>query len=428
MNFILEEINPECIPDDVLFFLEQLFDAGFESYLIGGAVRDLLLGKTVNDFDITTSANPEEISEVFKDFKQVKDGIKYGTVGIIKGKKLYEITSFRSDGAYLDHRHPESVKLTRSLFEDTKRRDFTINQIAYSPNKGIVDYHGGMEDLQAGIMRTVGEAKRRFSEDALRIMRCYRFAASLGFTIEKSCLKEAEQGINDLDYISAERIYSEFKRLLEAEFLEENWDILQVPLQYLLPTQTVNFLKEFNLLAFNLVPKNFISRLTLLLLGNSEFELEEIAKNLSLSKNDKSFLLSYGFCLSLSPSDLPKSIVSCLILARDKKLDLNLLKKFLEAKYLIGEKLTYSSTHAILRSDLHLALKGFSRAVSTIESKRLPKTVADLAIDGQDLLELGIEEGPKLGQILNDVWVKVVNLELENSREMLINWVNSLKL
>ena len=156
--------------------IELLENAGYEAYAVGGCVRDTLMGKVPSDWDVTTSARPEEMQTVFKDFRLVETGIKHGTVTVLCEKNCVEITTFRIDGTYSDSRHPDNVIFSRALSDDLSRRDFTVNAMAYSEKTGVIDLFGGKKDLECGVLRTVGQAKRRFSEDALRILRAVRFA------------------------------------------------------------------------------------------------------------------------------------------------------------------------------------------------------------------------------------------------------------
>lgn len=196
--------------------LQTITDAGYEAYVVGGAVRSVLLGKTPNDYDITTSAHAEVIQKLFK--KTVPTGLKHGTVTVVISGKNIEVTTYRTDGDYADNRHPSNVNFVSSLSEDLKRRDFTVNAIAYNETSGLIDLFGGIEDLKNGILRTVGTPRDRFCEDALRILRCYRFACQLNFKIEKETQNAAVMLSHLLKNISAERIFSELKKV----FLSDN--------------------------------------------------------------------------------------------------------------------------------------------------------------------------------------------------------------
>lgn len=221
-------------PDYVLSLLDRLEDSGFEAYLVGGCVRNRLMGMDSHDYDITTSALPEEIKRVFSDMRVVETGIRHGTVTVISDEITAEITTYRTDGIYEDRRHPQSITFTSSLEEDLSRRDFTVNAIAYSEKRGMVDLFDGMLHLQKGLLCCVGEAENRFDEDALRIMRGLRFMSEYGFKPDEKTSDALHKKRKHLNEISAERINSELSRLLcgSSDFLlhilREYWDIFSV--------------------------------------------------------------------------------------------------------------------------------------------------------------------------------------------------------
>ncbi|MBQ8474656.1 MAG: HD domain-containing protein [Clostridia bacterium] len=187
---------------------------GFEAYIVGGCVRDSLLDMSPSDYDITTSATPEEMKAVLSDYKIIETGISHGTLTVLSQGNPLEITTFRCDGEYTDHRRPDSVTMTRNLREDLARRDFTVNAMAYSEKNGLIDLYNGKNDLDNRVIRCVGDASRRFEEDALRIMRALRFAATLGFSIEAETSHQIYEKAHLLSYVSAERIATEFCRLI----------------------------------------------------------------------------------------------------------------------------------------------------------------------------------------------------------------------
>ncbi len=195
------------LPSDTEYIIETLQKNGYEAYAVGGCVRDMLNGDTPHDFDITTSAEPEAVISLFK--KTVPTGIKHGTVTVIINGVPNEVTTYRTDGEYRDHRRPDSVIFVKSLREDLTRRDFTVNAMAYNKRDGLKDFFGGKQDIQNRILRAVGEPERRFYEDALRILRLFRFSSVLGFNIEENTLKAALGYAPTLKNVSAERIYSE---------------------------------------------------------------------------------------------------------------------------------------------------------------------------------------------------------------------------
>lgn len=210
------------IPEAAEQIIEQLNQAGFEAYVVGGCVRDTLLGKEPEDWDITTSAKPEQVKGIFG--RTIDTGIQHGTVTIMKGKEGFEVTTYRIDGEYEDGRHPKSVEFTANLVEDLKRRDFTINAMAYSHASGLVDAFGGIEDLEQRRIRCVGNPLDRFTEDALRILRAIRFSAQLGFEIEAETKAAISRLAPNLVHVSKERVQVELTKLL----LSANPDFIQM--------------------------------------------------------------------------------------------------------------------------------------------------------------------------------------------------------
>ena len=204
------------IPAAASRLLGALRRAGFEAYVVGGCVRDSLLGRTAHDWDLCTSALPQQVMELFGAEQCIPTGLQHGTVTIKYGGQLYETTTFRTEGSYTDGRHPDEVQFVPDVREDLARRDFTINAMAYNAAEGLVDPFGGQKDLQNGLLRAVGEPQQRFTEDALRILRLYRFAARFGFALDAATARAARQLAPHLDCISAERIQEELAKLLAA--------------------------------------------------------------------------------------------------------------------------------------------------------------------------------------------------------------------
>ena len=196
--------------------LDALHAAGYAAYAVGGCVRDSLLGRTAHDWDLCTSALPQQVMELFGAEQCIPTGLQHGTVTIKYGGQLYETTTFRTEGSYTDGRHPDAVQFVPDVREDLARRDFTINAMAYNEAEGLVDPFGGQKDLQNGLLRAVGEPQQRFTEDALRILRLYRFAARFGFALDAATARAARQLAPHLDCISAERIQEELAKLLAA--------------------------------------------------------------------------------------------------------------------------------------------------------------------------------------------------------------------
>ncbi|NLH64245.1 MAG: CCA tRNA nucleotidyltransferase [Erysipelotrichaceae bacterium] len=205
------------IPAYVRTLMNDLNAHSYECYIVGGAVRSLLLGLPVHDYDLTTNALPEQMKEVFKDHKTIETGLKHGTLTVLSQHHPVEITTYRKDAAYQDHRHPDAVQFTSAIEEDCARRDFTVNAFCYSDETGILDFFHGREDLENHILRCIGDPEKRFDEDALRILRAIRFASQLDFQIEESTKKAIFEKKDLLSYISYERIREEMKGLLQAK-------------------------------------------------------------------------------------------------------------------------------------------------------------------------------------------------------------------
>lgn len=228
------------IPEYVSEILSRLKNGGFEAFVVGGCVRDSIMGLSPKDWDITTNALPNNTKELFSDLKVIKTGIKHGTVSVITNRKTVEITTYRLDGKYSDNRRPDSVIFTNELIEDLSRRDFTVNAMAYNHEKGLVDEFGSLSDLSNKIIRTVGSPDARFSEDDLRIIRAMRFASVLGFEIEKNTSSSIHRNKCLLKGIAAERLFSELIKLIIGEnacrVLLEYGDVLGVFIPAILPT------------------------------------------------------------------------------------------------------------------------------------------------------------------------------------------------
>lgn len=225
------------LPEAAEDIISRIEEAGYEAYIVGGCVRDALLGRSPSDWDITTSARPEQVKKLFR--RTVDTGLKHGTVTVLVGDGGYEVTTYRIDGEYLDGRHPESVAFTTLLSEDLRRRDFTINAMAYHPRRGLVDLFEGQEDLKRGVIRCVGEARERFGEDALRMMRAVRFSAQLNFSIDDATREAARELAPNLKQVSHERIRDELLKLLLSDHPNRLLDLYELGL-------TAQFFPEFD--------------------------------------------------------------------------------------------------------------------------------------------------------------------------------------
>ena len=266
------------LPKNCERIIECLNTSGFEAYIVGGCVRDSLLKKIPSDWDICTNATPEDMKEVFKAYKLIPTGIAHGTLTVLIEKEAFEVTTYRIDGEYSDHRRPNQVSYTNQLKDDLARRDFTINAMAYHPQKGLVDYFNGKQDLEKRIVRAVGDPILRFEEDALRLLRFIRFATTLSFDYEENTLKSIPKKIHLLRYIAKERIQAELNKILCAENVARGLYDLGVYgfYPYLVPKicheksfeqRGGHFLDVFehSLLATGLIEDNLILRLTMFL-------------------------------------------------------------------------------------------------------------------------------------------------------------------
>ncbi|MBR2825504.1 MAG: hypothetical protein IKE51_04505, partial [Solobacterium sp.] len=253
------------LPKEVLYCIKQIEQNGQEAYVVGGAIRSFLLGLEIHDYDLTTSALPEELHKIFMNDKIIDTGLQHGTITILKNHLPIEITTFRKDMTYEDHRHPDQVIFTSSLKDDLERRDFTMNAIGFHPKEGFIDYFEGTKDIKGKIIRTVGNPFLRFEEDALRILRALRFSSELGFTIEEETSKAIHSKKDDLNYIATERILVEWIRLLEGDYasevLREYRDVIEVFIKELQEYQEEDWDNLLHLLSTS--PKDFMIRFSL---------------------------------------------------------------------------------------------------------------------------------------------------------------------
>ena len=433
------------IPQEVNIILTRLKEAGFEAFCVGGAVRDSIMGIAPGDWDITTSALPEETRGVFSDFKTIDTGIKHGTLTVIIDHKPYEITTYRIDGEYGDNRHPESVAFTRNIEDDLARRDFTVNAIAYNPDDGIVDPYGGQSDIYNSIIKTVGDPDRRFNEDGLRIMRALRFSSVLGFPIEQETADAIHRNRELLKNISAERINIELTKLLCGKnvfnILMEYPDVLSVIIPEIAPA--VGFTQYGKKHAYDVwehichtvdtIPDDRILRLTMLLhdlgkvpthklndKGDSTFKNHafvggEMAREiLTRLKLDKKTINRVSFLVGCHDFEPPES-----------KLE---LKKHLKTKtpedirtLLVIKKSdrgALSESYRDISEGTALTLKWLSE----IEANNECCTISQLAVNGNDLLEKGYK-GEEIGNVLDTLLDAVIEEKIPNTKSALLTYI-----
>lgn len=366
------------VPKYVETAIRLLEAANFEVYIVGGAVRDFLLGKIPSDFDLSTNATPTEIKNVFKDFFIIDTGIKYGTVSIMIGGKLLQITTYRSEGEYTDFRRPDDLHFIKNIEDDLKRRDFTINSICY--NKDYLDLNDGRGDLEKKIIRAIGDPVARFREDPLRILRALRFSSTLGFTIEEGTNRALIENFNLLENISKERINNEFSKLILGK------NLVSVLVEY--KTYLEKYVLDFKIAEnFKILPK--LKQILSLRLATISLDLEP---------NE----LRTKFKTLKYPKQVIKEIISIvgiynLDLYPDSKYLLKLLKKidYKSLVYLVDIKEEIQRIKKENRAEIKLIRK----ILKGLEFKYL--RVENLEINGNDLIELGFSEGRRIKVILN---------------------------
>ena len=440
------------IPQDALWVLEKLNEAGYEAYVVGGCVRDSLLGREPHDWDITTDAEPREVKKIFR--KTIDTGLKHGTVTVMNHGEGYEVTTYRVDGDYSDHRRPESVSFTKSLEEDLKRRDFTINAMAYSPRDGLKDFFRGEEDLKTGVIRAVGNPDERFDEDALRIMRAVRFAAQLGFTIEENTREAIRRHTKDLSHVSMERIEAELTKLICSPHPEEMEELYAVGI-------TAEVLPEFDRMMET--PQNTkhhftdVGHHTIVVMQNVSPAktmryaalLHDIAKPLCKSTDENGTDHFYGHPAAGAPvaEEILRRLkmdnhtiedVKRLVLWHDfgikenmtpagfrrgmNKMGLEHFPEYLEIR--LADMAGQSDYRRAEKQEWVERMKELYR--QQLESEAAI-TLKDLAVKGKDLMDIGIPAGPDMGRILNELMDYVLEDPARNEKDLLLEKAREMK-
>lgn len=387
------------LPKDVNYIISKLLSAGYEAFVVGGAVRDFLLGDAPGDYDITTSAVPGEVKAVFNSEKTVDTGIKHGTVSVILKHKAYEVTTYRIDGEYLDARHPESVSFTRNINEDLARRDFTVNAMAYNETRGVVDLFSGKEDLKSGIIRAVGLAEKRFEEDALRILRALRFASRLDFKIEESTSKAIFEKAELLEKVARERIYTEWIKLLSGKgayrIINEYRDVISL------------FIPELS--KISLPEEESFKKV--------DFDLRFISLFKDLSAVEWLTALD-----GLRADNKMKLLGKALLENLEKELTTEYKMKLMLSK--IGEEYTEKliKLKALCQRAQGCEEAIFKKVIESGEAYRL----SDMKLSGKDLSKMGIF-GRETGEILAKALDSVMRGEVKNERNALLAFVKLLK-
>ena len=381
------------LPEGVRFIIEKLEENGKKGHIVGGCVRDFLLSKIPNDYDITTDATPNEMKKIFAAERTVETGIKHGTLTLLYKGEPYEVTTYRVDGEYEDHRRPKSVSFTDTLSGDLARRDFTMNAICYNERDGFVDMFSGIKDIKAGIIRAVGDAERRFEEDALRILRAVRFASVLGFTVDAETARSAKEKSHLLSAVSAERIYTEWKKLLSGkaayEVISEYREILSRFLfkeKIILPERekfAEAEAEERQLAIFYLSVENAAERFS---------DFCDIMKTDSKTKKNGAIALS------------------------NISIDLNTPKEVRLAAVRLGRE----SVALILKVKALCSMSCVSQSeLDSILSEGYPLSLGELSVNGEDMRSLGFE-GREIGIALERLLIVSASGEVKNERRELL--------
>lgn len=430
-------------PRPVVRLIRTLNEAGYEAYAVGGCVRDALLGRQPNDWDLTTSALPEQIKACFANRRVIETGIKHGTVTVLDGGVPYEITTYRLDGAYSDHRRPDSVEFVSDLKEDLRRRDFTVNAMACHPETGVVDLFGGQDDLRAGVIRCVGEPEHRFTEDALRILRALRFASTYDFAIAPATGRAALKLAPTLKNVSPERIFVELKKLLcgkgARRVLAEYSDILFTIFPALAPMRGcaqnnphhAYDVWTHTLIALENAPADPVYRLTMLFHDSGKPAAHTVGEDgydhfkghPAISRD-----ITEAALFAMKSDRATMNRVLALITEHDLRIPAE-PKSVRRQMARIGSDL-FEALFPVFRADLLAqnpamipeklrAEEALERVFREEVARNVCVKISDLAVNGRDLMALGIT-GPDVGRTLKTLLDKVVSEELPNEREALL--------
>lgn len=434
------------LPPHAAFCLERLEARGYRAHIVGGCVRDSLRGLCPADWDICTNARPEETAACFADCKTIPTGEKHGTVTVLAQGVPVEITTYRSDGAYTDHRHPEQVSFSNSLESDLLRRDFTVNAMAWNPRGGLVDLSGGAADLEAGVIRCVGVPAQRFGEDALRILRMFRFSARLEYTIEPQTFDAAKGCAHLLAYISRERVFSELCGILTApqpgitlaamcragvlqEILPEFAPCIGFDQHTPYHDRTVD---AHTFAAVDASPPRLPVRLALLLHDIAKpacFRVDKQGKGHFFDHQKKGAVMAREILRRLRCDRATLELVSALIALHDEKLPATApeLKRMLSFRgemlttFLLEVRIADNRAKNPMYTKARLEyLLGAKTVLEGLLREKPPFRIADLAVNGSDLLALGFPEGPRIGETLLRLLELVIEDEARNERAFLL--------
>lgn len=435
------------IPTGARKIIARLEQHGYEAYIVGGCVRDSLMGKRPSDWDICTSARAEEMMALFEDKRVIPTGIQHGTLTILAEDGAYEVTTFRIDGEYLDHRHPKSVAFTRELAEDLSRRDFTINAMAWHPERGLIDLFGGVEDLRDRLVRAVGDPVQRFNEDGLRMLRMVRFATVLDFDYDPATYDAVRKQGHLLQYISKERIQVELNKILlaahPARGLEDLYTLGMYP--YIIPMMchTVGFAQrgghhfldvfEHSLLAVGVIAPELVLRLTMLLHDIGKPFVWDSSESLSYDRFDDHAAVSAKLAGKIL-RDLKydnatrKDVVELIAHHNDILLPdpVNVRRALarlgeVQTRRLVQVKVADLIAHDLAgeREKILALFAEISDVIDKVVARGDCTSVKALAIGGQDMMALGLS-GRAIGQMLNAALELVLEKPKMNTRETLL--------
>ncbi len=431
------------IPPYALHVVNRLEECGFEAYVVGGCVRDCLMGRSPADWDVCTAATPEEVLRVFKRYHVIKTGLKHGTVTVRSQKQNVEVTTFRIDGGYSDNRHPDAVTFVSRVEEDLARRDFTINAMAYSPTRGLVDAFGGQQDLAAGLIRCVGEPDERFHEDGLRILRALRFAARFGFALEQETACSIRRNRHLLGNISAERLFRELKGILCGAGVRDILLAFPEVFGVFMPqlARTVGFVQHnpyhihdvWTHTAWAVAAIRADERLRLTML------LHDVGKPSTFTRGEDGVGHFYGhptvsermakkLLLALKSDNATIEEVRTLIYYHDADLPTTRpgMRRFIGrlGKELMERLFEVKAADLAGQSDYRRAerlatLRAAHELFENVCAERQAFSVKDLAINGRNLMHMGMSPGPAIRHVLETLLGEVQDEQLENSPEAL---------
>ncbi len=431
------------LPENAKKILDTMHEAGFEAYVVGGCVRDAILGREPGDWDITTNAVPSDIKRLFK--RTIDTGIEHGTVTVMFGKEGYEVTTYRIDGKYEDSRHPSEVTFTKSLVEDMKRRDFTINAMAYNEEEGLIDEFGGIEDINRHLIRCVGEPRERFSEDALRIMRAVRFSAQLDYDIEEKTKEAIKELAPTLEKISAERIQVELVKLLISDHPDRLRTAYELGItKQILPefddcmkTEQNNIhhaysVGEHIIQTLLNIRADRILRLTML--------MHDIAKPATITVDEEGVSHFYGH--DKKGVEMARAIFMRLKFDRKTMDQVCNLVKYHDERYpatarnvrramnrvgaqdyplLFEVREADTLSQSDYRRDEKLSLLNQTRQIyNEIIEKGECTSLGELKVSGKDLIDLGINPGKQIGNVLHAMLEDVLDNPEHNTKEYLL--------